>query len=408
MSNTTTGAAAGATHVTDGPLTTSLTAKKAPGLLLSAIDSRIVKIRPSATPLDQISRLANVRQAKSMTVKYYSVDTRDSATTVVTAPTTRDKSPVAITVAKPGIFAASETLLFPDIPGDDGQALVAYVTSVDTEGQPTIMPVNAGALGGLSGTRVVRMGRAAAELDVQTPTYEALPIAAENFCQIFKAQIEESTLHRMTNKEVGWTFSDNEEVAIMDMRMGMERSFLFGVKGVIDDPVKHQDVLLTRGIWSQTDNEFTYDPSARPDEEFIVKLTRQAFGGHAGSRRKILLAGSDLIEALNRLEHTRVIGASEVVTRWGIDFSEIRSKFGSLYVLHDEVFDNCGMPGNGMVVDPQYLTKYAFIPMAAERLDLKRSGQRNTEAVVVTEASCLVLRYPKTHMRVVASTPEGD
>ena len=158
MSNTTTGAAAGATHVTDGPLTTSLTAKKAPGLLLSAIDSRIVKIRPSATPLDQISRLANVRQAKSMTVKYYSVDTRDSATTVVTAPTTRDKSPVAITVAKPGIFAASETLLFPDIPGDDGQALVAYVTSVDTEGQPTIMPVNAGALGGLSGTRVVRMG----------------------------------------------------------------------------------------------------------------------------------------------------------------------------------------------------------------------------------------------------------
>ncbi len=47
MSNTTTGAAAGATHVTDGPLTTSLTAKKAPGLLLSAIDSRIVKIRPT-------------------------------------------------------------------------------------------------------------------------------------------------------------------------------------------------------------------------------------------------------------------------------------------------------------------------------------------------------------------------
>lgn len=46
MSNTTTGAAAGATHVTGGPLTTSLTAKKAPGLLLSAIDSRIVKIRP--------------------------------------------------------------------------------------------------------------------------------------------------------------------------------------------------------------------------------------------------------------------------------------------------------------------------------------------------------------------------
>ena len=56
-----------------------------------------------------------------------------------------------------------------------------------------------------------------------------------------------------------------------------------------------------------------------------------------------------------------------------------------------------------MVIDPEYVTKYSFIPMQAERLDLKRSGQRNTDAIVITEASCLVLRYPKTHMRVVAA-----
>ena len=31
----------------------------------------------------------------------------------------------------------------------------------------------------------------------------------------------------------------------------------------------------------------------------------------------------------------------------------------------------------------------------------KSSGQRNTDALVLTEASCLVLRYPKAHMRIV-------
>ena len=38
---------------------------------------------------------------------------------------------------------------------------------------------------------------------------------------------------------------------------------------------------------------------------------------------------------------------------------------------------------------------------APETLDLRRSGVRNTDAVVLTEASCLVLRYPQSHMRVI-------
>ena len=41
------------------------------------------------------------------------------------------------------------------------------------------------------------------------------------------------------------------------------------------------------------------------------------------------------------------------------------------------------------------------LPFGTEALNLKASGQRNTDAIVLTEASCLVLRYPKAHMRVV-------
>ncbi len=51
---------------------------------------------------------------------------------------------------------------------------------------------------------------AAGELDVQTPQFEALPRKSNNNCQIFKAQIEQSTLMRAANKEVGWTFSDQD------------------------------------------------------------------------------------------------------------------------------------------------------------------------------------------------------
>lgn len=100
-----------------------------------------------------------------------------------------------------------------------------------------------------------------------------------------------------------------------------------------------------------------------------------------------------------------MIGASETVTRWGIDFTEIHTKFGRLYVVLSEIFDTCGHEDDAMIVDPEYLQKYTHIPFKAMPIDLLRSGQRNSEAVVLTEASCLVLRYPGAHMRIVAVDP---
>ncbi len=58
-----------------------------------------------------------------------------------------------------------------------------------------------------------------------------------------------------------------------------------------------------------------------------------------------------------------------------------------------------------MVIDLDYLTKYVHIPFHTEKLDLRRSGTRNTSAVVITEASCLVLRYPQSHLRVISTKP---
>ena len=394
---------AGNQHVANGPLTTSLTNSLAPGLLLSEIDSRIVKIRPSSTPLDQISRLAGSRQCKSMVVNYYSVDTKPSGTDVLSANLVDNL--LQVSTEHDAIFAQSETVMFPDTVTAEGDPLVGYVVNRDITGGVLILPVNVAE--GVqvpipaNGDSVVRMGRAAGELDVQTPQFEALPRKATNFCQIFKAQVEESTMHKLTNKEVGWTFNDQEEVAVIDMRQGLERNFLFGAKARIRHPETHEEIMLTGGIWHQTEHQFEYAADTALDEEFIVDLTRHAFEGASGSLRKVLVAGTGLIDRLNKIGFTRMASTNDSVTKWGIDFTELHSKFGTLYVVHSETFDQCGCPDNGMVVDPQYITKYSFIPMQAERLDLKSAGVRNTDAVVITEASCLVLRYPNAHLKVI-------
>ena len=396
-------------HVVDSPLTTKLADSVSPGLLRNEIDDRIVKIRPMSTPLDQISRYGGARLCGSMKVDYYSVDTRpgeDEVKETYDPGRTPAAGVAEIKVKTPAVFDPSATLLVPEVAASKGGSLVLYVISRDTASIKVLAVNNTleGSEEGFvpalpQGTKLVRMGRAAAELDVMTAQFEALPKKETNFCQIFKAQVEQSTFMKIANKEVGWSFSDQEEAAIIDMRMGMEKNFLFGHKTIITDPDKNEEILLTGGIWNQTDNTFEYDKL--DSEAALIDLCKRAFTNNAGSSRKVLVGGTGLIEQLHKIEHSRFLSADQTTTKWGLDFTEIHSKFGTLYVLLSEVFDQCGMPDGGMVIDPEYITKYSHVPFRTERLNLRSAGVRNTDAIVITEASCLVLRYPGSHLRII-------
>ena len=412
----------GGEHVVNGPVTTDVVHQSGNDYLLSEIDKQITRIRPMATPIDQLSRLAGAKHSGSMVVDYYNVDTKPTSTVITKAIVEPDPgfeadsdAKVLIHTANDAIFDVSDTILVQGVKGyaADGKTmsksdLVLYVLSKRDDGGITVMAVNGKNIGEIENcvpsigadTVLIRMGRAATELDVQTPQFEALPQRASQNCQIFKAQVEQSVLHKLANKEIDWTLNDQGEAAIYDMRLGMEKSFLFGTKRKVYDPIKRENVYFTGGIWHQAGKEFGYSADSFT-EETIVDMMREAFTGNAGSKRKVLIGGSGFIGRLNKLTYSKVVNAGESVVKWGIDFSELRSKFGTLYVLLSEIFDECGMENDAMIIDPEYLQKYSHLPFGTEALDLKASGQRNTDAIVLTEASCLVLRYPKAHMRVV-------
>lgn len=393
----------GGTHVSGAPLTTDLAMQASPELLRNAIDKAVVKIRPMATPLDQISRLGHVRDVDSMEVDYYSVDCRKPSTRVTKAVADTEHAnlgdgcaALTVDVAHPAVFEISESFGFMK---DDGTMGVGYVVD-KSEGKLSVRlhPDDGSALA--TGTELIRLGRAATQLDVQSPQFSVMPQKKTNFCQIFKMQIEQSMVMKLSHKEIGWDFTDQQEAAIYDMRLGMEKQFLFGKRMKVYDYQKQENVTLTEGVWSQAGKEIRTE-LASLDAKALVDILRKTFTENSGSRRKILIAGSDLIAALNKIDAQRVITARDQVTAWGIDFSELISKFGRLYVVFSEVFDSMGMPGNGIIIDPEYIQKHVFIPFNAERLDLRGSGQRNTEALVLTEASCLTLRYPEAHARVI-------
>lgn len=392
--------------------TTTLTNQLSPSLLRSEIDERIALIRPSSTPLDQISRMIGARKANSMRVEYYSVDTKEGHDTV--AKTVRDLilshgQPFTVQVSNAAIFSETETVLLPSVTIPTGtykgQALVGYISSIDGN-ELSLIPVNietgltdisAGTIA--EGASVIRMGRAARELDVQTAQFIALPRKDYNFCQIFKSQIEESLYQRLADKEVGWNITDQEEVAIMDMRMGMEKSFLFGARSRVCLGDTADEVLFTGGIWNQTDRTHYYDTAGQMQTE-MLDIARAAFIGSSGSTRKILLAGSSLLRNLASEPNLSIISKEGKKTAWGIDFNVVHTRFGTLYVHLSEVFDLCGKPDSGIVIDPEYITKYVHVPFTADNISFRKQGVRNTEGIVLTEASCLVLRHPDTHLRL--------
>lgn len=415
MANTVTSVAGqhGGAHVGNSPLTTTLMRDNAPDLLRSDVDNRVVRIRPMSTPVDQISRMVGARRARSMVVEYYSVDTKAQEVTSsgsiseVDAGLFDGYQLYNLPLDNSALVAPTDTLMTPASAA--GVSYVLYVVDRPDTKTARVICLNGaeetnrkGIISAdLRNATLVRMGRASGELAVQTAQFEALPRKENNFCQIFKAQVEQSVNARLSAKEVGWSFSDQEEVAVMDMRMGMEKSFLFGSKGRLTIADGTDEVYFTDGIWNQAGGLFEYHYSSFTADHLVDMMHAAFTGASAGSRRKILLAGSGLISRISKLKYERVVGPTDKVTRWGIDFHEIQSKFGSLYVVHSEVFDQCGHGRDGIIIDPEYMVKYVFQPFQVERIDLKSSGVRNTEAVVITEASCLALRHPKSHLRVI-------
>lgn len=396
-----------------------------PELYVKEIDKRITKMRPMKTPIDQITRsAAEVSKSNSMIVKYYSVSTRSIKTTVKTAVTEMASGATskAIEVDDATLFSATDTIRVVGVKGYkadgvtvDTKDLMLYVVGkADDTGYPTVIAVNGkrNADGSNSivpaiavNAKIIRMGRAAAEIDVETGQFYNLPTPEEQYCQVFMMQVEQSTADKMWAKEIDWNFSDMEEDSIYDMRLGMENSFLFGIKGKSKDPKKSgADVYFTGGIWWMGGKDIAIGTTANGDttitDDEMVDFCKSIFvGNDSGNGTKIGFAGSDMLAALAKIKSERFKVVKEF-EKWGLKFTSFDTNFGKLLVMHHELMNENELSNAMYVIDPEYLRKKTFRTWDRKEYDMAKLAKRDTTAVVMKEASCCYLVYPKAHARV--------
>ncbi len=434
-----TNAGAPATDPTDGIATETQGREDGdPDFYTKEIDKRITKIRPMATPIDNISRYAKTIQSGSFEVKYYSVGTRP-----IMCQTSEDideqisGASVSLAVDDANMFTLDDTIRVVGVKGlynDKGVAydesgivpdLVLCVCGKNSEtSQPTVYAVN----GNLdsnkkatyvpaipAGTTLIRMGKACGELDVQTGRFNNIPMPEENYCQNFMIQIEQSTFDKIAKKEVDWDFSDLEEDGIYDMRLAQENSYLFGVKNVITHPSKDgMRTWFTGGIWWMAGQDLEVghwdetEGKAVISDDDLVDLSKDLFVGTGlGNKRKLMFCGSGMLATLSKIKSVK-FRLKDTVEVWNLRFKSWETDFGEILTIHHELLDANGMSDCAFAMDPEYLTKAVHVSWSRNILDLKKAGVRNTDAAVLQEVACLYLRYAKAHARLKLAQAPAD
>lgn len=387
------------------------------------IDNEITKVQPTSTPLHQLVSYAKKKSGKSLVVKYYSWGYRPYKTTVGSGMQAFTGDRVVLPVTDAGIFTVDDTILVLGKPGyaADGTTTTPYqdlelsVCEIEkTSGMPVVYAVNGQeteSFGNIAvptltaGTKLLRMAKAAGELDAQTGKYYSKPKAQTNNVQKFMCQVEASHIEKISQTELNnFTWSDVEEEAIMDMKRTMEFTYMWGAKGEHVHEGKQGTVWFTQGIWNMAGKEIQVGNVKEGKdvitEDDLVDVLKDMFvGTNLGGKQKVLLCGSDFLAALSKIKSDRLV-YRETVDKYGLKFKSFDSEFGELLAVHAEFMNAAEKSKWAFAMDPDYLRKYTFRPWGRNVIDKNAIGVSETEAAIIREMSCVYLTYAAAHARL--------
>lgn len=406
--------------------------------IIDPIDKQLLRMKPTETPIDVITRSSRPVQTKGMRYKYYAVDTRRilcEVTDVNITTAAETGTLIKLTIDKPSVIDVTDVIMLPDVFGcdkdgnvyEDGticltlrvfdkeddvifcRAINAFDNAANGLEGTTVLQSGTTNLGSriVAGIKVIRLGHAASEGDAKSVPYSALPLKSENFMQKFMSQTLQSNISIETDNEAGWKPTDDDELSMENMKKEIELTYIFGKKGYKLDTKKNEYVYTTSGIVEQVVTNggmvITYDPTSFTNED-AIDILHQTFVGNSGSNNRMLLAGSGFIASLSKVSDVqRQIDATQTEVVFGFTWRKWVSNFGTLNLLRLPVLDEIGgrWSNCALIIDPQYLEKRVFKALNRYELALKESGQYDGKSNVLQEISSVCLKYAKCHGIIV-------
>ncbi len=421
---------------------------------MAYVNPRVVELRLESCPIDQILRAAKkITPVDSIKVEYYSIGQRPiSGKLTKTIEETSNGAAITLEVDNVTAFDNGDIIMVEGVMGYDEKGetrsttvpLQLRVKNCDDSQFPVCYALNGKKNPTRStrdvpkipeGTKLIRLGRAAGEKEVETGSYYSMPDKSYQYCQRFIMQVEESIINRMSKTQVKWDFTRQEKMAMDDMRYGQERSGLFGVRSVTDGGKDVGLVYTMQGIYWEAGKdieighwqpkmeidengnkvqvtatvEVASQKEERPVYEYVISekdLTRfiAAILKDAGnsSRTKILFVDNLIYQAFANLRSTRriITETENDYQGWKLDFETFTSMGTKILIYRHDSFNYWGMDGRAFCLDERYLDKYVFGAWERTEYNLKDLFIRNSTGVVMEEYSCWVLTFPNAHARV--------
>lgn len=391
-----------------------------PEIVLATIEKEVVVIKPHLTPLYTLgANHAKVRDAGSPFIEYDEIETLPLITTVATAFSTAAQTQSPIDLTNNDLVAVNQTLVFKGIPGYladgttlDGGWFIGYIKDKDNTGKPIIVPVNGVKSGAVTNsipalaatTVVVRGMRTGSEKQSRTAPISATPTKMTQYMQKGIIETEETTFFQYAQDGalVKWGKTEITDFAIFEHKQSCETDILLGKKRVIKtaniyNQNKVEDTYFQEGIWWQAGRDFSL-PTAATRED-LISMMKTIFTGNASSNMKILFAGADLLETINKVDYNQVIYPGKQAQVFGLDVQKIIYGQFTLLICDEPAFNDLGMTGNGIVIDTAYLKQYKHAWRSIQ-LDNLKNGQSDSQSQVFIDTFGYVLTNANAHTRL--------
>jgi hypothetical protein len=399
--------------------TTVTTEAASPGLLRNEISKAITKFQPDRYPLDTILReIGNLGGCKAWEYEYWSVDQR-GVTDVTAAAYARNNASATgkVTVTNLHIWAVDDNLIFPTVMGYGNVPLRCHVVARHaSDNQIEVVALNGFNAGNTAigtiipdiaeGKPITRLAAAKNETDAQTTPYANMPTNETNYCQIMMAQVEESVINKLHNKEVDWGILDYKRDAILDMRRTAELQMLYGFKKKIYDPVAQEYKYSMGGALEYITDQIDWSITDGIAKKDFNAWGKEIFTGNNGSDKKIVFAGNSLLEALMNVDLVQKqmeSGKTEIVA--GMKFKLIETTFGDLLLKRHQAFEDVyGYSYNGLVLDLEHVERRIMEATKTDVLNLDKTGTRRVEANRILETWTMAFKYPECHRWIIGNS----
>lgn len=380
------------------------------------ISEVVTMMRPDEFPLDtMIRQVRKAEEAKNVKVEYETVQLRkrqDTVTEPFTAAGDATDQNVLLTVANIGIWGLHDTLIVPSVLGWDGNPMGLLVIEVKrSDNQIRVTALNGASEANFQRVKSIgdnaeikRIGVAKYETDSVTDVVTQFPTQDYNYTQIQMAYLEQSKVNAVIQAYSKYGYKDLVYQELYNFRSSCNHTNWFGTRAKVINPITSKPHYTAGGIWNKITKKTLFNAGGGGTVTItladILTLLKDTFSDNAGSSKRILFAGDQLILGIQNVTFDKNMMSKETEIVHGVMCTKLVSDFGVLYIKHEKAFDQVGYNKYGAVIDLEHVFKHDLEAMKKEAIDPDKSGEKRVQdAFRLLENSCLTLRYPDVHRK---------